>query len=388
MKDIHAKILIDGISNVPKYDQLITLKDNRIVSIKDYNNEENVIHANVVTPGFFNCHVHILDPVGLPSSKKFSTAEKFIYAQKHCEDYIRTGVTTIRCVGTENNYDLEIKEAVDSGLIKGPHMICAGRMICITGGHGWTTGIEADGVDECRKAARTQIKAGVDLIKVMSTGGVMTKGNGAGSPPQFTVEELQAINEEAHKAGRKTATHAQGMQGIKNALYAGIDTIEHACQLDDECIELILKQNTYMVPTLCAPQCIVENGVENGVEQYVVDKTDVLRFDHIASLRKAYKNGVKIACGTDAGTPFNYHNNTMYELELMERYDIDQMDIIKIATRNSAECCGVLDYYGTIEAGKFADLVLLKENPLEAIHNVRSIDKVIKDGKIVYECRD
>ena len=382
---VHAKILIDGIHDEPLYDQLITLEDDKIKNIEKYQNQQNTIEANIVTPGFFNCHVHILEPVNVSLKNGLSTAEKFYYAQKHCLDYIQTGVTFVRDVGTEKNYDLEIKDAIDKGLIVGPHMLCSGKMICITGGHGWSSGIEADGADECRKAARTQIRAGVDLIKAMATGGVMTKGNGAGSPPQFTTEELQAINEEAHKAGRKTAAHAQGIQGIKNALYAGIDSIEHACQLDEECIDLMLKQGTYMVPTLCAPQCIVENGIENGVEKYVVDKTEVLRYDHIKSLKLAYKSGVKIACGTDAGTPFNYHNNTMYELELMEKHGLDRMDILKIATRNSAECCGVLDQYGTIEIGKHADLVLLDKNPLDKISNVRTIDKVIKDGKIAYE---
>ncbi len=385
LQTVHAKILIDGVHDEPLYDQLITLEDQKIIKIEKFDHQDIDLEANVVTPGFFNCHVHILYTVNVSSKNGLSTAEKFYYAQKHCQDYIQTGVTFIRNVGTEKNYDLEIKDAIDKGLIVGPHMLCSGRVICMTGGHGFSTGIEADGIDECRKATRTQIREGVDLIKVMATGGVMTKGNGAGSPPQFTVEELKAVNEEAHKAGRKTATHAQGKQGIKNALYAGVDSIEHACQLDEECIDLMLKQGTYMVPTLCAPQCIVENGIENGVDQYVVDKTEILRYDHIQSLKLAYKSGVKIACGTDAGTPFNYHNNTMYELELMEKHGLKPMDILKIATRNSAECCGVLDQYGTIEVGKHADIVLLKENPLDNISNVRTIDKVIKDGNIVYE---
>ena len=382
---IHAKIMIDGISDTPKKDQLITIEDDKITSIEDYNKtEDEVIEVNTITPGFFNCHVHILYPVGFDSKKEFSLMEKIFYAQKHCKEYLQSGVTFIRVVGTEENYDLQIKEAIQNDVILGPHMYCAGKMICMTGGHGWQEGIEADGKDACLKAVRTQLKAGVDLIKMMATGGVMTKGVEPGNA-QFSIDEMKIMVEEAHKAGRKTATHAQGLQGIKNALYAGVDSIEHGCFLDDECLELMKQQNTFLVPTLCAPQCIIDKGVENGVAKYAVDKTLKVKDAHVESVKKAYDKGIQIALGTDAGTPFNYHNNTAYEFELMEKYGVDRMDILKIATHNSADCLGVLDDYGTLEVGKHADLVCLKENPLDSISNVRKIDKVIKDGNIVVE---
>lgn len=382
---IHAQTLINGCSNEPKHDQLVVCEDDKILRIEPYHPiDEDIIEVHTLTPGFFNCHVHIMDPVGFDFKRKFTLIEKAFYAKKHCEDYIQSGITFIRCVGTEENYDLQIKKAIEEGIIQGPHMMCAGKMICMTGGHGWQTGIEADGKDECLKAVRAQLKAGVDLIKMMATGGVMTKGVEPGNS-QFSVDEMKIMIEEAHKANRKTATHAQGLQGIKNALYAGIDSIEHGCYLDEECINLMKTQNTFLVPTLCAPQCIIDKGVENGVAKYMVDKTIKVKDAHIESLKKAYKEGIQIALGTDAGTPFNYHDNTAYEMELMAQHGISNMDIIKIATHNSANCLGVLDEYGTIEVGKHADFVCLNENPLEKISNVRKIDKVIKDGKIVYE---
>lgn len=382
---VHAKTMIDGVSDTPKFDQLITCEDGKITAIEPYHTiNEDVVEANVVTPGFFNCHVHIMEPVGFGTDKEFTFIEKTFYTQKHLEDYINSGVTFIRVVGTENDYDMDIRDCVDAGRIKGPHMLCAGRCICMTGGHGWQGGIEADGVDECRKAARTLLKKGVDLIKVMATGGVMTKGVEPGSA-QLTQEEMAAIIEEAHKAGRKTATHAQGTQGIKNALYAGIDSIEHGIFLDQECIDYMKEHGTYLVPTLVAPQCIVEKGVEAGIADYMVKKAIYVKDAHVESFKKAYAQGVKIALGTDGGTPFNYHNNTAYEFELMEKYGVDRMDILKIATHNSADCLGVLDDYGTLEVGKNADLVCLKENPLDAISNIRKIDKVIKDGAVVVE---
>ncbi|WP_333791112.1 amidohydrolase family protein [Holdemanella porci] len=382
---IHAQTLIDGISDTPKLDQLITIEDDKIVQIEDYHEiNEDIIHESVVTPGFFNCHVHILYPVGFDSKKEFSLMEKAFYAQKHCKEYLESGVTFIRAVGTEENYDLQIKEAIDNHVIEGPHMYCAGKVICMTGGHGWQEGIEADGKDACLKAVRTQLRSGVDLIKMMATGGVMTKGVEPGNA-QFTVDEMKVMIEEAHKAGRKTATHVQGLQGIKNALYAGIDSIEHGCFLDDECLELMKEHNTFLVPTLCAPQCIIDKGVENGVAQYMVDKTLKVKDAHVESVKKAYEKGIQIALGADAGTPFNYHSNTAYEMELLARLDISNMDILKMATINSARCVGVEKDYGSIEVGKQADLVCLNENPLENISNVRKINRVIQSGKIVVD---
>lgn len=380
---IHAQTLIDGISDAPKKDQLIIIEDDKIIQIEEYHEiNEDVIHANLVTPGFFNCHVHILYPVGFKFDTQFSLMEKAFYAQKHCKEYLESGVTFIRVVGTEENYDLQIKEAIENHVIEGPHMYCASKVICMTGGHGWQEGIEADGKDACLKAVRTQLRSGVDLIKIMATGGVMTKGVEPGNA-QFTVDEMKVMIEEAHKAGRKTATHAQGLQGIKNALYAGIDSIEHGCFLDDECLERMKEQNTFLVPTLCAPQCIIDKGVENGVAQYMVDKTLKVKDAHVESVKKAYEKGIPIALGTDAGTPFNYHNNTAYEMELLARLNIPNMDILKMATINSARCVGVEKDYGSIEVGKQADLVCLNENPLENISNVRKINRVIQSGKIV-----
>lgn len=382
---IHAQTLIDGISDAPKKDQLIIIEDDKIIQIEEYHEiNEDVIHANVVTPGFFNCHVHILYPVGFKFDTQFSLMEKAFYAQKHCKEYLESGVTFIRVVGTEENYDLQIKEAIENHVIEGPHMYCASKVICMTGGHGWQEGIEADGKDACLKAVRTQLRSGVDLIKIMATSGVMTKGVEPGNA-QFTVDEMKVMIEEAHKAGRKTATHAQGLQGIKNALYAGIDSIEHGCFLDDECLERMKEQNTFLVPTLCAPQCIIDKGVENGVAQYMVDKTLKVKDAHVESVKKAYEKGIPIALGTDAGTPFNYHNNTAYEMELLARLNIPNMDILKMATINSARCVGVEKDYGSIEVGKQADLFCLNENPLENISNVRKINRVIQSGKIVVD---
>ena len=382
---IYAKNLIDGVSDVCKKNQLVCVENGKIKSIENNHEVDGAVYmTDTLMPGLLNCHVHVMNPVGFGTNHTFSLMEKAFYAQKNCEAYLKSGITTVRNLGTEKNYDLQIKEAIQEGLIRGPHMICSGRMICMTGGHGNATGIEADGVDACRKAARIQLKNGVDVIKVMATGGVMTKGVEPGSA-QLTQEEMAAIIEEAHKAGRKTATHAQGIQGIKNALYAGIDSIEHGIFLDQECIDYMKENGVYLVPTLVAPQCIVDNGVEAGIADYMVRKAEYVKDAHVESFKQAYKQGVKIAFGTDAGTPFNYHTNCLWELELMEKYGVNRMDILKICTHNSADLIGVLDEYGTIEEGKMADLVCLNANPLDSISNVRKIQKVMKDGEVVVD---
>lgn len=387
---IHAGLLIDGTGAAAKKNQGIVIDGGRIVSIDDHTGtipEDCTVldySDKTVMPGLINCHVHCLNPVGLPAEEvdRLSTMERAYWGMRNMQDYLESGVTFVRNLGTMKNYDLEIKQSIESGLIQGPHMYCSGSCICMTGGHGWKGGLESDGVDECRKHARQLLKEGVDLIKVMATGGVMTKGVEPGSA-QLTQQEMQAVIEEAHKAGRRTATHAQGTEGIKNALYAGIDSIEHGIFLDQECIDYMKEHGVWLVPTLVAPQCIVEAGLEKGLPDYVVRKATYVKDSHVDSFKRAYAQGVKIAMGTDAGTPYNYHNNSAYELELMVQYGVSNMDALVISTRNSADCIGVLNDYGTLEVGKVADVLVLEKNPLEEISHIRTVNTVLKAGEIV-----
>lgn len=389
-KVILAGVLIDGTGSAAKNNQAITIENGRIVKIEDAKAAQlegaEVIDCQnqVVMPGLINCHIHCLNPVGLPGSvvDNLTTMERAYWGMRNLRDLLESGVTTVRNLGTMKNYDLEIKKSINEGLIEGPHMYCSGSCICMTGGHGWKSGLESDGVDECRKHARQQLKAGVDLIKIMATGGVMTDGVEPGSA-QLTEEEMRAAIEEAHKANRRTATHAQGTEGIKNALRAGIDTVEHGIFLDEWCIDFMKEHGVWLVPTLVAPQCIVEAGVEKGVPAYAVRKSNYVIGYHVDSFKRAYAAGVKIAMGTDAGTPYNYHNNSAYELELMVKYGVSNMDALVISTRNGADAIGILEDFGTLEAGKVADILVLNENPLENISNIRSVSKVFKEGRMV-----
>lgn len=383
---VKAKQIIDGTKQPAKKNAALAVEDGVVKGIIDaaaIPADADVLdyQDKTLMPGMINAHVHVLMPVGLDSGedKKLTTMEKAAYGMKHLRDYLDSGVTTVRSLGTEHFYDLELKAAVEKGLIPGPHMLCAGKVICMSGGHGWEDGLQSDGVDECRKHSRELLREGVDLIKIMATGGVMTKGVEPGSP-QLTWEEMAVCVEEAHKAGRKTATHAQGNQGIRNALKAGIDSIEHGIYLDDEIIEMMKKQGSYLVPTLAAPRCIMDGSLEHELPDYVLRKTKMIIDVHQESFRKAYKAGVKIAFGTDAGTPYNYHDKSVYELELMVDNGVSNADAIYFATHNSAECLGVLEERGTLETGKFADFILVDGDPLNDIKALYHIAHVFKDG--------
>jgi len=343
------------------------------------------LEGKTVLPGIIDAHIHsMLDASGDPHTtmENENDAVTIIKAQKALEKTLKAGVTYVRDLGGAEHYDLGLREAASRGIFNGPRMQVAGRVITMTGGHGYRMGRETDGVADARKAAREQLKAGVDVVKIMSTGGVMTKGVEPGSP-QLSFEEIQAAVEEAHKACRKTATHAQGTVGIKNAIRAGIDSIEHGFFLDQEAVDMMKERGTFLVATLVAPYWIIEKGVENGVPEYAVEKSKKVIKKHFESFEFAFKNDVKIAMGTDAGTPFNEHGKNTYELKLMVEAGMPPIKAIKAATLGGAELLDILDDFGSIEEGKVADMVVVKGNPAENIEDIFNVESVFKAGEIV-----
>jgi imidazolonepropionase-like amidohydrolase len=330
-------------------------------------------------PGLIDCHVHFFldgSPDPIKSLQSDSDALSMLKAARHAEITLLAGVTTVRDLGAKNRLNISLKHAIEMGIASGPRVLASGQSICMTGGHGWPFGQEADGVDGVRRAVREQLKAGADLIKLMATGGVMTPGVEPGAV-QLTLEELSAGVEEAHKAGRRTACHAQGNQGIKNALRAGVDTIEHGVFLDDEALALFLAKKAFLVPTISPPFHILEKGVRSGIPAFAIEKTKRVKAIHIDSAKKAYRAGITIAMGTDAGTPLNRHGGNLKELELLVRIGLRPMEAIVAATGTAAGMIGWEDRVGTIEAGKLADLVVVEGDPLRDITLLQKNEKIV-----------
>ncbi|NWF92801.1 MAG: amidohydrolase family protein [Syntrophaceae bacterium] len=327
------------------------------------------LEGRSLLPGFIDCHVHLCldgspDPIGALVREHASMVT--LKAAEAARRTLLAGVTTVRDMGGKEGIDLGLKAAIRSGLILGPRMLASGRLICMTGGHGWQLGKEADGPDEVRKAAREEVKAGVDVVKLMATGGVMTPDVEPGSE-QLTEDELRAGIEEAHKAGRRTATHAMGTQGILNALRAGIDSIEHGVFLNEEAISLMVKRAVPLVPTLSALYHIEKKGIAAGIPAFAVEKTLRIKPFHLESVRMARESGVCVAMGTDAGTPFNLHGENLGELMRLMEVGYSAMEAIQAATQVAAKVVGLEKELGTIEEGKLADLVVVEGDPIEEI---------------------
>ncbi len=337
------------------------------------------ISGKSILPGLIDAHVHLcLDgsPDPMTSISKDSIPHLTLKTASHARRTLEAGVTTVRDMGGKDYVDIAVRDGIESGLLQGPRMICSGRVVCMTGGHGWQFGREANGADEVREAVREQLKAGVDFIKLMATGGVMTKGVDPGAT-QFTLEELIAGVEEARKAGRRTATHAQGNEGIKNSLWAGINSIEHGVFLDEEAIELMLEMNAYLVPTLNAPYQIIRGGIRGGVPRYAVEKSKAVMKSHLQSVRRAYKCKIPIAMGTDAGTPFNCHGENSKEMELLVKAGMSPMEAMTATTKIASEVLGLEKKIGTLEKGKLADLIVVDGNPLKDIRVLQEKDKIL-----------
>jgi len=345
------------------------------------------LSGKYIMPGMINAHAHIVldgelaDPFGQLEKETDATAA--LRATRTLKRALKSGVTFFRDMGCRNYIDIDLRNARNQGLIEGPEFIVAGKVVTMTGGHIWKIGREADGPNEVRKAAREQLKAGVDFIKIVATGGVLTMGSIPGAP-QLSVEEMSAAVEEAKKVGKKTAAHCIGMEGIHNAVKAGIDSIEHGFYLNDEIIELMIKKGTYLVPTINAIHAIRKGGVEAGIPKDACDKNQKNIAPSRESFLMAYKAGVKVAMGPDSGTPLNGHMACGEEVRLFVEYGVKPMEAIIFATKNAADLLGISGRYGTLENGKAADFLVLGANPIEDIEALQNkLECVYKLGELV-----
>ncbi len=390
LKAVVGGKLIDGTGGIPIEDAVVIIEGDRISNVGEADTATVPAGAEVIdvtgktiTPGLINCHTHFcLDgsPDPALALERRSFTENVLVAAKHAEDTLRAGVTAVRDLGGWEGIDLGIKKAINDGLILGPRMLASGKLLCITGGTAHFMGREVDGPDEVRKGAREQIKAGVDCLKVMATGGVLTAGTDPGSP-QLTFEEMRAAVEEAENAGVITAAHAHGATGVKNAVRAGVDSIEHGFFLDDEAIDLMLERGIYYVPTLAPGYEITTRGTEFDIPVFMIDKARRANDAHLESFRSAQEAGVRIAAGNDGGTPFNRADNLATELERMVAAGMSCVDALATAQSTAAELLRMSDKIGTAEPGKLADLLILDADPLTDITALRQVHMVIKSGQ-------
>lgn len=345
-------------------------------------------------PGLIDTHFHLflllLNPVGGSSEVTHMTNEmistKVFKAANAAKVWLQMGVTTVRDAGAGDYMAVAMKESIRDGYTPGPRVIASGPLIAQTGAFrpgNESHGVEVTGAVEARREARIQLKAGVDVVKIY---GASTIGGGGGrliSEPgwtQFSVEEMTAIVEEAHKPGRLTSCHTGSAQSIKNAILAGVDFIDHATFMDQECIDMLLETNTPIVPTQAIAWSLEKFGVKMGFGPHIAKKSAEVSEVSMKCLANAYKAGVKIAAGTDADNP---HASLAKECELLTEIGMSNMEALLAATKTAAEILRIDSTLGTIETGKIADLVLLDKNPLDDIRNLTSVSRVFQSGKEV-----
>jgi imidazolonepropionase-like amidohydrolase len=340
--------------------------------------------GGTLTPGLVDCHVHLqYDGVAdfEEEARTLTSTLATLKAAANLKRHLANGVTTVRDLGGMDAVSCEVGAAVDGGLIPGPRVLAAGRALTITGGHGHNVAFarEVDGADAMRKAVREEIKAGAKVIKVVATGGVLTPGIGA-TFTAYTPEELIAAVDEAHRWERGVAAHAIGAEGIRNAVLAGVDSIEHGSIITPTIAREMKARGTFRSPTICALRGILDHA--DVVSAYAVEKAAQLDETARASHVRAVRAGVRHVCGTDAGTPFNPHGNGPQEIVYMVEWGMSPLMAMRAATSNGAELLRVPEI-GTVEPGKVADLVLYDTNPVEDIRAVLEPRTVWKSGRRV-----
>jgi imidazolonepropionase-like amidohydrolase len=342
-------------------------------------------------PGLIDCHTHLTsDPTHLGyQSLGISVPRQALYGAKNAKLTLEAGFTTVRNVGAEGYSDIALRDAINAGDLPGPRIVASGPAIGITGGHCDSALLApefhhraegvADGVPAVIAKVRQIIKYGADCIKICATGGVLSRGDNP-EAAEFTDEEIRAIVAEAHRLGRKVAAHAHGAAGIKQAVRAGVDSIEHGSFIDDEAIQLMKEHGTYLVPTLYLADFFMENAQRMGVPAFMIEKARVVMPAARRNISRAFKAGVRVAFGTDAAV--YPHGLNAREFAVMVKLGLAPIEAIRSATINAAELLGWSDRIGSIEPGKLADIVALDGDPISDITTLERIKFVMKGGRV------
>ena len=400
---IHAGELLAVPGQSPSLRQTIVVTDNQIVetrngfaSAADFEGNVTIIDLSdkFVLPGLMDMHVHLqgeLGPANDRDALKMSDQLMQMRSIHFAMNTLRAGFTTVRDVGSSSQEMYAMRDAIENGWIDGPRIIAAGG-VGITGGHADVSGVSpdlmemftspnvCDGPYDCRRATRNVVKYGADLIKITSTGGVMTD-RATGTGQQMEMDELKEVVLAAARMGRKVASHAHHEDGIVAALEAGVASIEHGSYTGPRAIKLCRETGAYLVPTLLAGKTVAALALEADYMSDVV-KAKAIRVgnDMAGNFEKAHKAGVNIAYGTDSG--ISPHGTNAEEALLMVEAGMSEMAVIVSATINAADLIDMSDSIGTIEAGKFADIIAVDNSPLENIDELLDVDFVMKSGKI------
>jgi imidazolonepropionase-like amidohydrolase len=400
---IRAGRLVDPDSGTTLANQEILITGNKIIAVGAKVNapaDAQIIDLSVMTvlPGFIDSHTHIADGASLEGGDPFNALKKSssqvaLESVPNARATLLSGFTSVRDVGTYRALnDVALRDAIARGDIIGPRMFVAGAYITITGGAGAMTGQapdiqlpwdlhygEANNPWEVRQKVRLLAHNGVDQIKVLSTGAVLTHGSSPSST-EFTPEELQAAVDEAHSFGLRVAAHAHNPQGIKNAIRAGAASIEHATLIDDEGIALAKQHGTYLVMDIYDEECIQADGKNGKLPADFLEHDRELGEKHRQNFRKAVSAGVKMAYGTDLGVcPYG---SSPKQFAFMVKYGMTPMQAIQAATINAADLLGHSDVLGSIKPGKYADIVAVTGDPLQNISVLENVEFVMKDGRV------
>lgn len=344
------------------------------------------LEGKTVMPGLFNVHVHLA--LRLPFTEKridqFTQGYRTMLVYRRALEAIVSGTTTIRCVGEAHFTDIDVRNAINKGVLAGPRILSAGHAMIATGGHGHNSigCLEADGVAGFRQVAREQLRAGADLLKICLTGGIGTQGEKP-ADKQMSDDEVRAVVEVAHSAHKIVASHTGGNNPIKDCVRLGVDCIEHGYQFDEEAAQMMAEAGTYLVPTLCVTQEL-DYMRRHGVQEWMLDKAKAAASEHFESIRRAVDAGVLIGTGTDLlpSDPVYGTVATIRETELLVEVGMTELEALRAATANSAKICGLENTTGTLRSGLQADLLVIDGKPDQQIRDLRKIQVVMRGGAI------
>ena len=386
--------LLDVKSGTFRDDVIITIEDGKIAAIGSPA-PAGVMPIDLTKatcmPGLMDMHDHLTgDPTDSGyQSLGVSVPRQTVKGVKNARITLRAGFTTVRNVGASGYSDVALRDGIEAGEVEGPRLFVSGPALGITGGHcdenllapefHFKAEAVADGPWAVRARVRENIKYGVDLIKICASGGVLSKGDQPGAP-QYTLEEMVAIAEEAHKLGRKVAAHAHGGQSIKDAIRAGIDSIEHASLIDDEGIKLAKGKGTFLVFDIYNDDFILAEGAKVGMLPESIEKERAIGKLQRQNFRRAYLGGARMAFGTDGAV--YPHGDNWKQFPLMVEFGMKPIEAIRSATVDAAELVGVAGKAGVLEKGYWADLIAIEGNPLTDIRAMEKVRFVMKEGKV------